>query len=193
MKTAAAAGLIVVLAMPAPAQAFLGFGDVSFDPAAHAELVKLYQEALQLYRLTRQEVQRAGEISRFIRTAESDRRIIRGQPLGPLLRDAFRMPVGPGKGSPGNEYRRLVVSARRLDRVRRTALRDLSVLDRLMPGTQHSASLIARSTALLATLAAGREERAARRRAAVLHALRRNEAASARLPSVYRALGARSW
>lgn len=194
MRSTAVLCLICVSAMPVPALAFLGFGDVSFDPAAHAELVKLYEEALQLYRLTQKEVERAGEIRRFIRAAESDRSVIRTHRVGPLLRDALRV-TGHAAATRGRQeaYRQLAGAMRRVAQIRALSVQDLSLLDRIIPGTQHSASLIARSTALLATFAAGREERALRRRMAINRAVQRGHAAATRLQSVYRAIGAGSW
>ena len=49
MKTARAVLVLWVLGA-APAGAFLGVGDITFDPPVHAELLTLFHQTIAIYR-----------------------------------------------------------------------------------------------------------------------------------------------
>ncbi|MHB1511694.1 MAG: hypothetical protein ACYCTF_10260 [Acidiferrobacter sp.] len=51
-------GLVLWVVATVPAWAFLGVGDVTFDPPVHAELVSLLDQTLAIYRTAVREVRR---------------------------------------------------------------------------------------------------------------------------------------
>lgn len=59
-----------------PSWAFLGVGDITFDPAVHAELVSLYEQAMGLYQQVIRQTDRLRMIDNTIRAAQRDEKII---------------------------------------------------------------------------------------------------------------------
>lgn len=198
-----AAALIALLCSAPAAHAFLGFGDVSFDPAAHAELVKLYVELLHLYRLAREQVRRAQQIRHLLEVANRTRRrrhpgnlgsliFALGQVSGAPLQEAeyAPLPVGPhlrrAYAAAVERYRRAAVAVQGA----RNAVRSL---DSWLPAEQKSSAIAAQSTSALVAFAAARD---ARRRAHALLLMRAESHSDRRasdLTALYQALGPRSW
>lgn len=192
MRHSAGFVLALVLAAPPTAQAFLGFGDVSFDPAAHAELVRIYEQALALYRITREQVRRTREVANFVHAAETDRTVFLKTPLRPLLRRALSLGHAeiPARITDiASDYRRVKTSVAALVALTRATRRIVVRLDSVMPGTQAGTSVVARNTALLAMFAASRAADAQAKKLAGEHAIERQAKAMHSLASIYQAMG----
>ncbi|AWP22248.1 hypothetical protein C4901_01840 [Acidiferrobacter sp. SPIII_3] len=204
MKKARAVLLLWVLGVT-PAGAFLGVGDVTFDPPVHAELMTLFHQTIAIYRTVLSEVHRLQAVESTLRGAQRDaksiangnlaryaqRRLPRGLPHG-LRRllgttDAAAHEARDAMAYAHQQSRRFG-SLARLHWLGRGVRQDLR-LSATNLGARTSNDVTARSTATLATLAAKRaraRERQAIRRAAERHNARHlpEEAAS-----LYRAFG----
>lgn len=197
----------VLLLFTAPhAQAFLGIGDVSFDPASHAELVKLYVELLHLYRTAREQVDRERQISHLLHEAERTRRLRHPERLERLMarftqasglslsRLSITGVLPPGTGMRlRRRYRQATQGYWQAVGLARATQRALSPLGVQMPGEQKSAAIVARSASLLATFAAERVVRRRRRHLQALVSQGRADRRRRDLVGLYGALGPRSW
>ena len=207
MKKARAVIVLWVLGA-LPAWAFLGVGDVTFDPPVHAELITLFHQTIAIYRTVLSEAHRLQAVETTLRNAQRDAKSIAN---GNLARYAERrLPHGLPHGlrrflgttdAAAHEARGGVAyvhqQSRRFGRLARLrwlgrgVRQDLGLSARNL-GARTSGDVTARSTAALATLAAKRaraQERQAIRRAAERRNARHlpEEAAS-----LYRAFGKRS-
>ncbi len=198
-------GLVLWVAAIAPAWAFLGVGDVTFDPPVHAELVSLLDQTLAIYRTALREVRRLQTVEATLREANRDARAIangdlvhyeeRGLPHGlpqglrALLADTGA--AADNAGDYGGYLRQQAHRFGRLARLRwlRRGVRRDARLSATSLGMRTSGEVTARSTATLADLAAVRA-RSRERRAIRRAAERRN---ARHLPreaaSLYRAFG----
>lgn len=192
----------LLLCAVAPAHAFLGIGDVSFDPATHLELVKLYTEALRLYHVAREQVRRERDIAETIRAAQRDRRAIRHSNFGALMRASDRLLSGgeralsPGGASDHGVTRYVRQSRRALEslaRLHTEAVSGLRALDGISPGARRSESVIARATSLLAALATAHAERRGLRSVAEHAATARAHDRLRRVEAVYRSMDLNAW
>ncbi len=77
------------------ALAFLGVGDVTFDPPVHAELISLFNQTLAICRTARDELRRMEAVQQILKNAQND---AKGIANGSLLRyETNTLPVGiPG-------------------------------------------------------------------------------------------------
>ncbi|MHB1951401.1 MAG: hypothetical protein ACYCQK_08000 [Acidiferrobacteraceae bacterium] len=197
--------ICLLLGSMAPAYAFLGIGDVSFDPAAHLELVKLYAEGLRLYHVALEQLRRERDIARAIRSAQRDRRAIRHSDFGALLHDSDRLisaaqavsgtdiPTAGFRRSTARYLRRSKTALQSLSKLHSAAVAGLQALDGLSPGTRRSESVIARATSLLAALATAHAERGALKRVAEHAAAALSHDRLRRVETVYRSMGLRAW
>lgn len=192
----------LLLCTVSPAKAFLGIGDVSFDPAAHLELVKLYTEALRLYRVAREQLRRERDIAETIRAAQRDRRAIRRTNFGALMRASDRLLSGGEQGlfpdgASDHGVTRYVRKSRRalqsLAKLHTAAVSGLRALDGISPGARRSESVIARATSLLAALATAHAERRGLRRVAEHAAAARAHDRLRHVEAVYRSMDLRAW
>ncbi|MDA8391021.1 MAG: hypothetical protein M0Z76_09885 [Gammaproteobacteria bacterium] len=196
--------LLWLLACP-PCAAFLGVGDVTFDPAVHAELVTLYEQAVRLYRSTLRQISRLRQIHSALQSAQANvhrvlntsllRYTVKTLPVSVppvLVRLVQTMPQG---NAPAHQT--LLYFQRQLRRLQRVAR--LRILKRGVRadvgeaasdlGVRTSGDITAQSTATLAALAAQaartRAQRALRRAAE-----RRNGSrVSVQTAAIYAALG----
>ncbi len=199
-------GALILWALgTASASAFLGVGDVTFDPPVHAELITLLHQAVAIYRSVLSEVRRLKAVESTLRNAQRDAKVIAN---GSIARYAQqRLPGGLPQGfaqilgtadaaahettnysSYLNQQLGRFEDLARLHWLGRGTDQDLG-LSATNLGARTSRDVTARSTAALAALAAGRarsEERRAIRRAAERRNARHlpQEAAS-----LYRAFG----
>ncbi len=202
-------GMIVLWVLgTAPAFAFLGVGDVTFDPPVHAELISLFDQTVAIYHSIVSEVRRMQAVESTLRNAERDAKTIangnlaryeeRGLPAG--MPHGLRGLLGAtsaaahGVSGYGGYLHQQLRRFGRLARLRwldRGAAQDLR-LSATSLGARTSGDVTARSTAALAALAAGRarerERRAIRRAAERRNARHLPEEAA----SLYRAFGAHS-
>ena len=199
------AAMLLWISATAPAWAFLGVGDVTFDPPVHAELVSLFEQTLAIYRTALREVRRLQTVESTLREANRDARLIAN---GDLARyEEQGLPAGLPQGLKALLGRTGAASAKasayggylrqqahrfgRLTRLRwlRRGVRQDARLSATSLGIRTSGEVTARSTATLAGLAA-RRARSRERRAIRRAAERRN---ARRLPreaaSLYRAFG----
>lgn len=187
------------------AHAFLGVGDITFDPPVHAELISVFRETLALYRAALSEVRRLQEVEAAVRSAQRDINAISN---GSLLRyEVATVPTGVPRGMArylgvargmartginiNAYYQQQLRRFQNLSRLRWLgggAGKDLK-LSATRLGERTSADVTAQSTAALATLAVARaksQQRRAIRRAAE----RRNQRnLPARAAALYRAFG----
>ncbi len=199
------AAALLWLGAIAPAWAFLGVGDVTFDPPVHAELVSLLDQTLAIYRTALREVRRLQTVESTLREANRDARVIangdlaryeeQGLPAG-LPRGLKSLLARTGAASDnasayGGYLRQQARRFGRLARLRwlRRGVRRDARLSATSLGVRTSGEVTARSTATLAGLAARRAR--SRERRAIRHAAERRNAR--RLPreaaSLYRAFG----
>ncbi len=196
--------VLVWLFACAPCEAFLGVGDVTFDPAVHAELVTLYQQASRLYKGTLQQISRLRQIHAALQSAQKNvRRVLNGSllrytaktllvPLPPVLVRLLQAP--PRAGALASRMHRYVQKQlRRLQRVARLRVLGRGVRANVGEaahdlGARRSGDITAESTATLAALAA--QAARARARHAVRQAARRRNAArvSVQTAAIYAAL-----
>ena len=71
MKTARAVLVLWVLGA-APAGAFLGVGNITFDPPVHAELLTLFHQTIAIYRTVLSEVHRLQAVESTLRGGQRD-------------------------------------------------------------------------------------------------------------------------
>lgn len=206
MKRRHASLLVVMLCAAPSAQAFLGIGDVSFDPASHAELVKLYMEIIDLYHVAREQLGRERQISRLIRDAERMRRTrhpghlidlvtrfvkVAGLSLPPAApTDSLPTMVGPVLRQ---RYRMAARGYQEALRFAKAARQSLQPLALTVPGEQRSDAIVARSTSMLVAFAANQDASRQRDRVLALKDQSRNAHRSRDLVGLYDALGPRSW
>ncbi len=192
----------LLLCTVSPANAFLGIGDVSFDPAAHVELVKLYTEALRLYHVAREQVRRERDIAEAIRAAQRDRKAIRGSNFGALMRNSDRLLSGGERalfsdGSSDHGASRYIRKSRlaleSLAKLHSAVMSGLRALDGISPGARHSESVIARATSLLAALATAHAERRGLRRVAEHAAAARAHDRLRRVEAIYQSMDLHTW
>ncbi len=204
MKKTCAAMVLWVLGA-APASAFLGVGDVTFDPPVHAELMTLFHQTIAIYRSVLSEVHRLQAVELTLRAAQRDvktiadgnlaryeeRRLPRYLPHG--LRGLLgATDAAAHKARDYNAY--LHQQLRRFGRLTRLRWLGRGVgqglkLSATNLGARTSSNVTARSTAALAALAARQartQERRAIRRAAEQRNARHLPAEAA---SLYRAFG----
>ncbi len=64
--------LIVAIAamVTHPAQAFWGMGDITFDPTTYGEVAKQYQQAVELYKTAKQQLDNLASIEKTIKDAQ---------------------------------------------------------------------------------------------------------------------------
>lgn len=171
------------------APAFLGVGDVTFDPPVHAELMSLFNQTLEICRTARDELRRMEAVQQILRNAQRD---AKGIANGSLLRyETNPLPAGiPGALGVDLGWARGVARSKSdvgwyyRQQVRR--FHELARLDWLVRGTgedirlaatpigeKTSDDVTAQATATLAALAAA-NARSAQRRAIRRAAERRN-------------------
>lgn len=187
--------VLVSLCASAPCRAFLGVGDITFDPAVHAELITMYQQALRLYRNTIREIVRLDAIRTALQSAQANVHRVLDAPLAQYAAGGLALPPAfasltrvSSDGHPGgvvgyyrHQLRRLRGLSRGAHAGAATAAGDL--------GVRTSNDITAQSTATLAVLATQRA------RAHTRHALRRAEARrndqriASETAAVYAALG----
>jgi len=185
--------------------AFLGVGDITFDPPVHAELISLFDQTMAIYRTTIRELHRMQAVEATLRSAQRDAKAITN---GNIMRyEDMAVPVGIPSSvgrylgavqgitqtttDLSGYYRQQVQRANELVRLKwlvRGTNQDVR-LSATRLGEKTSNNVTAQSAATLATLAAQRAQSAKRR--AIRHAAeRRNER---RLPeqavSLYQAFG----
>ena len=204
MKTARAVLVLWVLGA-APAGAFLGVGNITFDPPVHAEILTLFHQTIAIYRTVLSEVHRLQAVESTLRSAQrnaksiangnlaryAQRRLPRGLPHG--LR-AFLGATDAAAHKAHDAMAYVHQQSRRFGRLARLhwlgrGVRQDLRLSATNLGARTSGDVTARSTAALAALAAKRaraREQQAIRRAAERHNARHlpEEAAS-----LYRAFG----
>lgn len=199
------AALVLWLGAIAPAWAFLGVGDVTFDPPVHAELVSLFEQTMAIYRTALREVRRLHTVESTLREANRDARVIasgdlaryedRGLPTGLPRGLKALLADGGAAAADASDYsgylRQQAGRFARLSRLRwlRRGARGDARLSATSLGVRTSGEVTARSTATLAELAAARARSGERR--AIRHAAERRNARH--LPqeaaSLYRAFG----
>ncbi|HUW97647.1 MAG TPA: hypothetical protein VMV40_02235 [Acidiferrobacter sp.] len=74
------------------ASAFLGIGDVTFDPPVHAELISLFDQTMAIYRTTMSELHRMEAVEAALQTAQRDVKAITNGNL--IHYEETAMPVG---------------------------------------------------------------------------------------------------
>lgn len=62
---------VVCLAFTAPAHAFLGIGDVTFDPSTYGEVVKQYEQMMKLYENAKGQLDKLASIEKTINDAQT--------------------------------------------------------------------------------------------------------------------------
>lgn len=73
-----------LLLASAPAYAFLGFGDITYDPSNHAELMSIYEQVVKTYRLTTQQLEKANQIAATLERAQNSVQVIKNTNLHTL-------------------------------------------------------------------------------------------------------------
>lgn len=188
MKNSLYAVLLWVLGT-GTALAFLGVGDVTFDPPVHAELISLFNQTLEICRTAQDELRRMEAVQQILKNAQRD---AKGIANGSLLRyETNRLPAGiPGAlGADLGWARGLARSGSDVGWYYRQQIRrfhELTRLNWLVRGTgedirlaatpigeKTSGDVTAQATATLAALAA-ENARSAQRRAIRRAAERRN-------------------
>ncbi|MHB8254179.1 MAG: hypothetical protein ACYDEV_10890 [Acidiferrobacter sp.] len=187
------------------ALAFLGVGDITFDPPVHAELISLFDQTLAIYHTVLSEVRRMQAVEDTLKSAQRDVRVITNGglaryenralpvgiplPIGAYLRTARRV-VQTGSDLQGY-YQQQARRFGRLSRLKwlaRGTGKDVS-LSATSLGVKTSGDVTAQSTATLATLASDRA-RATELRAIRRAAERRNDKhLPERAVTLYRAFG----
>ena len=61
---------VFALAVANPAHAFLGVGDITFDPTSYAQLTKQYQQAVELYNNAKKQLDGLVSIEKTINDAQ---------------------------------------------------------------------------------------------------------------------------
>ncbi|MHB1566386.1 MAG: hypothetical protein ACYCXG_06675 [Acidiferrobacter sp.] len=190
----------------APCYAFLGVGDITFDPAVHAELIAVTQQLLALYHTTMAQVERMRAMEQTLRQAQADTRTIVNGSFAHYAAGVDVLPIPPALMRALRTTDPSATAGHRLisyydDQMQR--LHALSGLQTLRHGVQRnigraataigektSGQITAQSTTALAALAVRQARRAEQR--AVRHAAARHN--DARLPrqarALYRTLGA---
>ncbi len=172
---------VVVLSLlaSAPCQAFLGVGDITFDPAVHTELLTMYQQAMRLYQTTIRQLDRLNRIQSALQSAQANIHRVLNTQLVQYAQKTLTLAVPPGLSRLLRAPATILSSARRtilyydgqLHRLARAArLRILSHGVRANVskaasdlGVRSSGDITAQSTATLASLAAQRARQGARR------------------------------
>ncbi len=184
----------------ASAHAFLGVGDITFDPPVHAELISLFDQVVGLYHGVLSEVRRMQAVEATLQTEQQDIRVVasRGLARYAALPVPRGVPASMGRWleaarSTGRRWSDLDgyyhQQARRIERLRRLdwlarGVRHDARRSALDLGARSSRDITARSTVTLAALAAQNARAAARRhirQAAERHNARRLPAESAHL------------
>ncbi len=62
--------VVLVAAAANPAQAFWGVGDITFDPTTYGEVAKQYQQAVELYKTAKQQLDNLASIEKTIKDAQ---------------------------------------------------------------------------------------------------------------------------
>lgn len=204
MKSSLYAILLWVLGTGS-ALAFLGVGDVTFDPPVHAELISLFNQTLAICRTAKDELRRMQAVQQILKNAQRD---AKGIANGSLLRyETNTLPIGIPKGLSADLGAAQGLARSGLDvgwyyqqQVRR--FHELERLHWLVRGTgedvrlaatsigeKTSGDVTAQATATLAALAAA-SARSAQRRAIRRAAERRNDRnLPVRALALYRAFG----
>lgn len=190
------------------AAAFLGVGDVTFDPPVHAELISLFNETLTIYHGVLSEINRIQSVEMTLRNAQRDVKAITN---GSLIRyETSQLPVGIPRSlgrtvagasdaahvinHVGGYYQQQVRRFERLARLKwlaRSANQNVTRSAQRL-GVRSSDEVTAQATASLAAMAS-RRARASASRAVRKAAERRNQKnLPQRAASLYRAFGQRS-
>lgn len=205
MKTVRQALLLWTL-MTAPCYAFLGVGDITFDPAVHAELVTVYQQLLALYHTAMAQIRRVRAMEQTLRAAQANARTIVNGSFARYITDVNVSLHSPALLHILRTAHMVPAAGDRLITYYTNQVRRLTALSRLQAlnhGVQHNVSMVAtaigertssqitaQSTAALAALAVRQARRAEQR--AVRRAAARHD--DSRLPrraqALYRTLGA---
>jgi hypothetical protein len=62
---------ISALVVACPAHAFLGVGDITFDPSTYGEVVKQYEQVVKLYEAAKQQIDSLAKIEKTIKDAQT--------------------------------------------------------------------------------------------------------------------------
>jgi len=203
-----ALGLLLWLLGIAPAMAFLGIGDITFDPPVHAEIISLFNQTLAIYHQILSEVHSVQAVQSTLRTAEQDVTVVTNGGLARYERAA--MPSGlprdlgrvlgtiGGAGAAAQDangyYKQQLHRFQRLGRLRwlsKGAHHDVRVSTYRL-GEKTSGDVTAQATASLATLAAT-HARSDAKRSIRRSAERRNQSHLPRQAArIYQAIGGAS-
>lgn len=204
MKNSFYAVLLWVLGTTTAA-AFLGVGDVTFDPPVHAELISLFNQTLAIVRTARNELRRMEAVQQILKNAQRDAKAIAN---GSLLRyEMNTLPAGipttvgadlglaRGLARSGTDlgwyYQQQIHRFRALERLHwlaRGAGKDVGLAATSI-GEKTSEDVTAQATSTLAALAAANARSAQRR--AIRRAAERHNARNLplRAMALYRAFG----
>lgn len=209
MKTAAVALAAALICASAPARAFLGIGDVSFDPQSYGELVSIYDELQQSSVTLHSQLQTLRQLKAMTERAQQTYQRIRDKNYHALA-GGLSSPSGQAAAGLQAERARIEAlissdpadaGAYRVELAQLDGLRQLQALQQAAAhnvahsatdlGGRASARVTAESTATLAALAAMAQQR--RRALALQHAQARidEHGLVATSAGIYRSLGAR--
>jgi hypothetical protein len=205
MRRALTLAVLATIFVVTPAEAFLGEGDLVFDPQSHAELIKTYEQVKELYTSSMKQLDRLSSIEQTIRDSQRTYEQLRNtnlqqyvsnlKPQGVDTITGLRAEIARLQSTAGGDASYLQFQMSRLAQLEHLQIlktsTDTSLTNSINPITTQAGneSITAQSSATLAALASNEEQRRINEEVAQRAAVKQNQDSFFDSSKVYGAIG----